>query len=54
METGTEAFGPIPGVGGRNYEVSKDGKRILTLAAPDAGPQTPITLINNWRPEAKK
>ena len=47
-------FGPILGVGGRNYAVSADGKRFLTLMRPGRRTDAPITLIQNWRPEAKK
>ena len=47
-------FGPIPGVGGRNYAVSSDGKRILTLMRPGRRTDAPITLIQNWQPQPKK
>ena len=47
-------FGPILAVGGRNYAVSADGKRFLTLIRPGRRTDAPITLIQNWQPEAKK
>ena len=47
-------FGPILGVGGRNYAVSADGKRFLTLMRPGRRTDAPITLIQNWHPAAKR
>jgi Tol biopolymer transport system component len=47
-------FGPILAVGGRNYAVSADGKRFLTMMRPGRRTDAPITLVQNWRPEAKK
>jgi hypothetical protein len=47
-------FGPIPAVGGRNYALSPDGKRFLTYTVPGERTNAPITLIQNWQPEAKK
>jgi serine/threonine protein kinase/Tol biopolymer transport system component len=47
-------FGPIIGVSGRNYAVSADGKRFLTLMRPGRRTDAPITLVQNWRPEAKQ
>jgi eukaryotic-like serine/threonine-protein kinase len=47
-------FGPIPSVGGRNYAVSPDGTRILTYTVPGARTNAPITLIQNWQPQAKE
>ena len=47
-------FGPIIGVGGRNYAVSADAKRFLTLMRPGRRTDAPITLVQHWQPEAKK
>jgi hypothetical protein len=47
-------FGPIIGVSGRNDAVSADGKRFLTLMRPGRRTDAPITLVQNWRPEAKQ
>jgi len=47
-------FRPITAVGGHNYEVSKDGKRVLTYATSAESANAPITLIQNWRPEVRK
>ena len=47
-------FGPILAVGGRNYAVSADGKRVFAYTRPGLRTNAPITLIQNWQPEAKK
>jgi hypothetical protein len=47
-------FGPVLAVGGRNYAVSADGKRFLAMTRPGRRTDAPITLVQNWRPEAKK
>jgi len=47
-------FGPIPTLGGNTYEVSADGQRILTFAAPEEAPNEPLTLVQNWPATLKK
>jgi Tol biopolymer transport system component len=46
-------FGPILAVGGRNYAVSADGKRVFAYTRPGLRTNVPITLIQNWQPVAK-
>jgi dipeptidyl aminopeptidase/acylaminoacyl peptidase len=43
-------FGPILAVGGRNYAVSRDGKRFLAVLRPGVRADVPITLVQNWKP----
>jgi len=37
---------------GRNYDVAPDGRFLVNVTLDDGA--TPITLIQNWNPEAKK
>jgi len=47
-------FGPISGIGGNNYDISPDGQRILTLAAPEESANERLTLVQNWPASLKK
>jgi Tol biopolymer transport system component/predicted Ser/Thr protein kinase len=48
-------FGPLAAVEGRTYDVSADGKRILTLRFSDSNPSPqPLTLVQNWPATLKK
>ena len=37
---------------GRNYDVTRDGRFLINTVLDEAA--APITLIQNWQPEAKK
>jgi Tol biopolymer transport system component len=42
------------GGSGRQYDVSSDGQRFLVVTLVEDAVSTPITLIQNWSPDAKK
>jgi hypothetical protein len=39
---------------GPQYDVSSDGQRFLVVTLVEDAVSTPITLIQNWQPDAKK
>jgi hypothetical protein len=48
------AGGPLPGNNKQQYAVSSDGQRFLINLTADEGAASPITLILNWKPAAKR
>jgi hypothetical protein len=48
----------LPGVNGRMYDVSRDGKRFLMVRAGEgagqAAPQPQIIVVQNWTEELKR
>ena len=44
--------GGVDAAQGRQYDVAPDGRFLINTVLDSAAP--PITLIQNWNPEAKK
>ena len=44
--------GGLDNAQGRQYDVTRDGRFLINTVLDDAT-ATPITLIQNWRPDAK-
>jgi Tol biopolymer transport system component/predicted Ser/Thr protein kinase len=53
LSTPVKLFGPLPLVGGRNYDVASDGKRFFTFI-PEQVSDEPLTLLQNWTALVKK
>ena len=47
-------FGPIAQLAGQAYDISSDGKRILTTAAIETNAQERLTVVQNWTAGLKK
>jgi hypothetical protein len=56
LEIGVPAklFSPVPGVPGRDYDVSADGKQFFTFVGSEETPEEPLTLLQNWTALLKK
>jgi hypothetical protein len=39
---------------GRQYDVAPDGRFLINTVLDSAAPTPPITLLQDWKPEAKK
>jgi hypothetical protein len=44
--------GGVDNAQGRQYDVTRDGRLLINTVLDEAS--TPITLLMNWNPEAKK
>ena len=48
----TQIVGATESGTGRQYDVARDGRFLINTVLNEAS--APITLLQNWRPEAKK